>query len=46
MKTNTELPDIADYEYFDITCALDGNMLIREMTFCYANDQWTPRTME
>jgi len=43
--TKTELPEKADYGYYDITCALDGNMLIDEMTFSYSIAQWDPRIM-
>ena len=37
---------IANDTEFDVTCAANGNMLIREMTFHYAVQQWNPRVIK
>jgi hypothetical protein len=46
MRTNAHsIADGIDSEY-DVTCAIEGDMLIREYTFGYATPQWNPRVMK
>lgn len=35
-----------NYEEFDVSCAINGDMLIREMTFDYSTRLWDPRVMD
>ena len=46
MINKTESAAIADHEEFDVSCAVNGDMLIKEMMFPYAVSQWDPRVME
>jgi len=33
----------ATQDEWHVTCDLDGDMLVRELTFSYAAEQWNPR---
>lgn len=46
MTSKPERPEKADYDYYDITCDIDGDILLKEMTFNYAADKWDPRVVE
>lgn len=43
MINETKRAAIADKAEYDVTCAVNGNLLIREMTFPYAAPQWDAR---
>ena len=33
----------ATQDEWHVTCDIDGDMLVRELTFSYAAEQWNPR---
>jgi hypothetical protein len=44
-KPTDSIVNAIDSEY-DVTCAIEGDMLIRGYTFSYAAPQWNPRVMK
>ena len=41
----TEKIKLADEADFDVGCAVNGNIILKEYTFAYSVSQWDPRVM-
>lgn len=40
------MTDKEDHIKYDLTCAINGDLIVKEMTFEYAAPRWDPRVMD